>query len=73
VRQGKSILLPDDGFALEQGDSLLLGGRHEARFILNLTLQNANALDYLLTGQDRRGGRVWQLLFSRRKGDLNKN
>ena len=73
VRDGKSILLPDDEFALALGDSLLLGGRHETRSILNLTLQNANALEYLLTGQDRRGGRVWQLLFSRCKRDASKS
>jgi voltage-gated potassium channel len=55
VRKGKSILLPDDGLALALGDLLLLAGRHQARSILNLTLQNANALDYLLTGGRQAG------------------
>lgn len=59
VRQGQSFLLPDDGFMLKAGDALLLVGRHAARSALNLTLQNVNVLNYILTGQDRRGGRLW--------------
>jgi voltage-gated potassium channel len=63
VRQGQSFLLPDDEFSLLAGDALLIVGQHAARSALFLTLQNANALDYVLTGQDRRGGRLWQFLF----------
>ncbi|MET0857353.1 MAG: NAD-binding protein [Telluria sp.] len=65
VRQGASFVLPDDGFGLAAGDALLIVGQHAARSALSLTLQNANALDYVLTGQDRRGGSLWQLLFSK--------
>jgi voltage-gated potassium channel len=65
VREGKSFLLPDDEFLLKAGDALLLVGRHDARSALNLTLQNTNALDYTLTGQDRHGGWLWQFLFSK--------
>ena len=64
-REGRCFLLPDEGFGLKQGDALLIAGQHSARFALYLTLQNANALDYLLTGKDKRGGWVWQMLFSR--------
>ncbi|MET0857739.1 MAG: NAD-binding protein [Telluria sp.] len=65
VRRGQSFLLPDDGFRLEAGDALLIAGQHAARFALHLALQNANALDYILTGQDRRGGWLWQVLFGK--------
>ncbi len=63
VRQGQSFLLPGDEFSLQQHDALLIVGQHAARFALYLTLQNENALDYVLTGRDRRGGWLWQFLF----------
>jgi hypothetical protein len=62
VRQGESFLLPGDEFGLQAGDALLIAGR-QARSALHLSLQNANALDYILTGRDRRGGWLWQFLF----------
>lgn len=65
VRQGESFLLPGDEFRLKAGDALLIAGRHAARSALNLTLQNANVLDYVLTGRDRRGGWLWQVLFAK--------
>jgi voltage-gated potassium channel len=66
VERGSRIfLLPDDGFALDKGDAVLLAGQHGVRSALNLTLQNANALDYVLTGRDRRGGWLWQALFEK--------
>lgn len=66
VRQGKHLLLPGDEVRLEARDALLIVGRHDARSALHLTLQNANALDYILTGRDRRGGWLWQSLFAKR-------
>jgi Trk K+ transport system NAD-binding subunit len=66
VRQGEAFMLPGEGFMLKPGDAVLLVGQHATRSALNLTLQNANALDYILTGQDRRGGRLWQFLFAKR-------
>jgi hypothetical protein len=65
VRRGQSLLLPDDAFSLEANDALLIAGQHAARGALHLTLQNANALEYILTGQDRRGGWLWQVLFGK--------
>jgi Trk K+ transport system NAD-binding subunit len=65
VRRGEPVFLPDDEFRLEAGDELLIVGRHAARSALDLTLQNANALDYILTGRDRRGGWLWQFLFAK--------
>lgn len=69
VREGKAVLFPDDEFMLITGDALLLAGRHAARSALHLTLQNANALSYVLTGQTRRNGRLRQWLFPRREHD----
>ena len=66
VRRGEPFLLPEDEFRLEAGDAVLIVGRHAARSALHLTLQNANALDYILTGRDRRGGWLWQYLFAKR-------
>jgi voltage-gated potassium channel len=65
-RQGQTILLPDGEFMLKPGDALLLAGQHAVRSALNLTLQNANALDYILTGHDRRGGWLWHFLRLKR-------
>jgi Trk K+ transport system NAD-binding subunit len=69
VREGKAVLFPDDEFMFITGDALLLAGRHAARSALHLTLQNANALSYVLTGQTRRNGRLRQWLFPRRERD----
>jgi voltage-gated potassium channel len=63
VRRGQTFLLPGDEFSLKANDALLIVGQHAARSALYLTLQNANALEYVLTGRDRRGGRLWQFLF----------
>ncbi|WP_151638974.1 potassium channel family protein [Noviherbaspirillum aerium] len=52
IRGGNQQLLPDADCALQPGDALLLAGRHEARSIMTLTMQNANALQYVLTGRD---------------------
>lgn len=65
LRRDQAFLLPDGDFCLQADDALLIVGRHAARYALHLTLQNANALDYVLTGQDRRGGRLWQVLFGK--------
>jgi Trk K+ transport system NAD-binding subunit len=56
VREGQSFLFPEGEFLLKAGDALLLAGRHVARTMLHLTLQNTNALDYIVTGKVRRKG-----------------
>jgi len=66
-REGRSFLLPEDGFQLREGDAVLLAGRHQVRSVLDLTLKNLNALDYVLTGVDQRGGWVWRALFGKKK------
>lgn len=62
-RDGAMHLLPDDDFMLQPGDSLLIAGQHAVRSALELTLRNANALDYVLTGRESPGGWLWQRLF----------
>jgi Trk K+ transport system NAD-binding subunit len=64
-RKGMQQLLPEEGFELQAGDALLIAGQHAARSVLNLTLQNLNALEFILTGCDQRSGWLWRHLFSR--------
>lgn len=66
-RKEQSFLLPGEDFLLQTGDAILLAGQHSVRSNLNLTLQNANALHYVLTGEDRRGGWLWHFLFNRKE------
>jgi Trk K+ transport system NAD-binding subunit len=62
-----SRLLPPPDLLLQQGDELLLAGRHRARARLELTLRNAHALDYVLTGRESAGGWLWGRLARRQK------
>mgnify|MGYP000963975624 CR=1 FL=1 len=67
-RQDKVLLLPKDGYELAAGDQLLLAGRPGTRASLDLTLQNANVLEYVLTGQATGGGWLWRRLFPGKPG-----
>lgn len=67
-REGHNILLPDDEFTLKPDDAILVAGQHYVHSMMHLTSQNTNALSYVLTGENRRGGWVWQWLFASRKG-----
>jgi voltage-gated potassium channel len=62
-RQGEFFLLPENDFPLKPDDAVLIAGQHFVRSALNLTVQNANAMHYILTGEDRRGGWLWHHLF----------
>jgi Trk K+ transport system NAD-binding subunit len=53
-------LSPDLDVRVRKGDRLLLCGRQEARRQLDYTLQNINALRYVLTGEDLPEGWVWR-------------
>jgi hypothetical protein len=72
-RQGEPFLLPDNDFVLHPDDAVLMAGQHFVRSALNLTLQNVNAMHYVLTGEDRRGGWLWKSLFAKRDNRLLKN
>lgn len=58
-RSDRLHLLPDDDFELAAGDHLLLAGPLAARRRLELTLQNANELDYVLDGEAHSGSWLW--------------
>jgi voltage-gated potassium channel len=55
-RSGEETLLPAEDFRLQVGDAVLLAGQHGVRSAIHLTLQNVNAMHYLLTGEDHSRG-----------------
>lgn len=61
-REGKLHRLPATDFLLGAGDHLLLAGPHGLRRRFELTLQNSNAMEYVLSGRDSSGGWLWQWL-----------
>ena len=62
---GNHLLLPEPDTEIRAGDELLLVGHRTARPELALTLSNAHALTYVLTGQDVPGGWLWEKLSRR--------
>jgi len=61
-RDGRRILLPDADFRLAAGDRLLLASGLAARRNLEFTVDNANELDYVLTGNEATGSLLSRLL-----------
>ncbi len=64
-RKNKNIQLPGDDFVFQPDDRVLLAGSPTAKHLLELTLRNANALNYVLTGQESNGGYLWRWLTRR--------
>jgi voltage-gated potassium channel len=64
VRDGRQLLLPNDDTPLGANDRILFAGRPEARRRMGVALADDTVLDYLCTGRDAPGGR----LFARRIG-----
>ncbi|MDE2440490.1 MAG: NAD-binding protein [Betaproteobacteria bacterium] len=64
-RENDWFLLPADDFRLQAGDQLLFASPLAAQRNLELTLRNANELDYVLTGQERSGSLLSKLLAAR--------
>ena len=60
-------LLPDAEFKLVAGDHLLLASPLAARRNLELTLDNVNELDYVLSGRESSGSWLWQRLAGPKK------
>lgn len=61
LRRGdQSTLLPDDDTLLGMGDRLLFCGTHAASRQMDYVLQNLHALHYVLYGENRYQGWVWQ-------------
>ncbi len=61
-RDGRRILLPDADFRLAAGDRLLLASGLAARRNLEFTVDNANELNYVLTGNEATGSLLSRLL-----------
>ena len=59
---GQADPLPASDTTLRTGDEILFAGTRTARARLELTMRNANELDYVCTGIDRRGGWLGQRL-----------
>ncbi|NLH70091.1 MAG: potassium channel protein [Brooklawnia sp.] len=63
VRRGnRSYQLPADDLVLCPEDRLLLAGSPLAKRHVKLTLDNPDRLNYVLTGQETRGGAIWRWL-----------
>jgi len=66
-RDGDDLLCPSDDLVLAVGDRILLGGRRRAAARVRSTLESDAALDYVLTGQRRPQGWVWERIEKRRQ------
>ena len=62
LRKSERILLPDKAVVLEKKDRILFVGSESAQDSMEWTLQNAHALDYILTGESRPQGWIWRRL-----------
>ncbi|MFU8814683.1 MAG: potassium channel family protein [Pseudomonadales bacterium] len=61
-RDGRLTPLPEQGMALQPDDDLLYAGTLSARRAQLGVLRNANVCSYLLTGNERPAGWVWQAI-----------
>lgn len=59
VRDEEVTMTPASAIPLAPGDQLLFAGHDGARRQLDLSLQNANVLDYVLTGRERANSWLW--------------
>jgi len=62
LRQDQEILLPDDDLPLLVGDCVLLCAPHDCAERMTWTAFNTNALDYVMTGEERPDGYLWRWL-----------
>jgi hypothetical protein len=69
LRSGRPTLLPGGDQALHEGDRLLFAGRSLGRRRMEITLQNVNVLEYVLTGESHGGGWLWQQLSGSARRD----
>ena len=61
-RDADSLLLPNETFVLQAGNRLLFASTLAARRDLELSLNNANELDFVLTGHENSGSLLGRLL-----------
>lgn len=60
LRHNERTLLPETGLTLHKGDRFLFCGTRPAKRRMAWTLQNENALSYILTGEARPEGWIWR-------------
>jgi Trk K+ transport system NAD-binding subunit len=65
LRHNDYSLLPEEGLLVQKDDRLLFCGKFSARNGMEWTLQNENALNYILTGETRPQGWIWRRLKKR--------
>lgn len=68
LRDGRSVLAPDDDEVLAPDDELLLAGRSVARRALQTTMTVDVAGEYVVTGRHLPAGWLWRRLSSRDGG-----
>ncbi len=64
VRASETIVLPEEAADVRVGDEYLFAGTSEARALQELTLRNANVLEYVRAGREVRGW-FWRKIASR--------
>ena len=62
LRKAERILLPDNSVVVRKHDRILFAGSVSAKNSMEWTLQNEHALTYILTGESRPQGWIWQWL-----------
>lgn len=65
-RGEKNYLLPDPDMQLKRGDRILFTARHGSRHIMEWSLHNPKALEYVVTGNESPDGSLWRWLAKRR-------
>ncbi len=66
IRRGEEeILLPDDTFAIKEGDEVLLAGNKEAFEDVEYIMENMNELCYVLTGKECQLSLVGRYVFGK--------
>ncbi|HEY5632440.1 MAG TPA: potassium channel family protein [Burkholderiaceae bacterium] len=64
---GSTVVLPGPDEALKPMHALLLASSPGVRARVEMTITNANELEYVCTGVDRRTGWIWQAISNRRR------
>ncbi len=65
LRDGSRILTPESRLELQENDQILFCGSPEIASSMALTLQNLNAVDYIMNGESGPDGYIWRWLHWR--------
>ena len=68
--EGSTVMLPHRRTPIQAGDQLLFVGQATVRGVFDLTLNNKNALDYVLHGREIPGGWIWERLAKHSDGAM---